>query len=222
MTFPGFQSTKKRAMLRLLMAAVLLVLPVAAQADHCHSTHAADDSQPANPEVESLSSMNVPDVNLIDQDGNEVRFYSDLVRDRVVAMNFIFTTCTTICPPMGANFSKLQKLLGEDTPVQMISVSVDPVVDTPRRLESWGDKFGRAPGWTLLTGSKTEVDRLLKSLQVFTPDKTDHSPIVLLGNAASGQWTRTYGLTAPAQLVEMIDELAAPRLAAAGKTQEGP
>lgn len=217
-----------KTILTTLFSAALLCLPLPALADHCHSEHAAEAAEPAaESEPATLSSINVPDVELVDQDGNQVHFYSDLVEDRVVAMNFIFTTCTTICPPMGANFAKLQKLLGEDAGrVEMISVSVDPVVDTPQRLKIWGDKFGRAPGggeprWTLLTGSKTEVDRLLKSLQVFTADKDDHSPIVLLGNAASNRWTRTYGLTAPAQLAEMVEALASgQQLASATENQE--
>ncbi|MEE8525753.1 MAG: SCO family protein [Thermoanaerobaculia bacterium] len=206
-----------------ILPAILLCLPLPAPADDCHSEHAAEPARPAAAaEAAKVGSMNIPDVELVDQDGNEVHFFSDLVEDRVVAMNFIFTTCTTICPPMGANFSKLQKLLGEDTRVEMISVSVDPVVDTPQRLKIWGDKFGRAPGWTLLTGSKAQVDRLLKSLQVFTADKTDHSPIVLLGNAASNRWTRTYGLTAPAQLAEMVAKLAdGQQFASVTETEEG-
>jgi protein SCO1/2 len=147
---------------------------------------------------------------LLTQDGEKVRFYSDLVKDKVVAMNFIFTTCTTICPPMGANFARLQRLVGDQagTDVHLISVSVDPAVDTPQRLKVWAEKFGAGPGWTLVTGAKPDVDGLLKSLKVFTPDKTDHSPIVLVGNDARGQWTRVYGLAPPAELAQAIERMA--------------
>jgi protein SCO1 len=209
-------TTITRATLTILLCAALFAPAAPARADHCHGEPAAETTAAAAGATggESASSIRIADVTLVDQDGNDVRF-SDLVAGRTVAMNFIFTTCTTICPPMGANFSKLQKLLGEDATVEMISISVDPVVDTPQRLKAWGAKFGRAPGWTLLTGSKGEVDRLLKSLQVFTPDKDDHSPIVLLGNAATGEWTRTYGLTAPEQLAEMVGKLAGTQVAAA-------
>jgi protein SCO1/2 len=239
------ESSKTPALQAALLAAALLCLPLPALADHCHGEHDAETAESAAVPAESvaetaeptaapadtqaLGSIHIPDVELFDQDGNKIHFYSDLVEGRTVAMNFIFTTCTTICPPLGANFAKLQKLLGEDAGrVQMISVSVDPVVDTPQRLKAWADKFGRAPGlgpprWTLVTGPKPEIDKLLKSLQAFTPDKDDHAPIVLLGNAADGRWTRTYGLTAPAQLAEMVEQLAAgTRVAAAAHThQEG-
>lgn len=153
------------------------------------------------------SKMTIPDVELLDQEGKKVRFYSDLVKGRVVAMNFIFTTCTTICPPLTANFSKVQSLMGDRVgkDFNLISISVDPVNDTPQRLKAWGEKFGAKPGWTFLTGKKQDVDKLLKALQVFTPVKEDHSPMVLAGNDTKGQWTRVNGLVSPAQLVQVIE-----------------
>jgi protein SCO1/2 len=163
-------------------------------------------AQSAPPAAQSLDGLSVPDVPLIDQDGKAVHFYSDLVKDKVVAMNFVFTTCTTICPPMGATFAKLQKLLaGKD--VHLISVSIDPATDTPERLKAWAGKFGAGPGWTLVTGDRNEVTRLLKALGVFTAAAGDHSPLVLLGNDARHRWTRAYGLAPPAKLAELIDQL---------------
>ncbi|HSS78257.1 MAG TPA: SCO family protein [Thermoanaerobaculia bacterium] len=169
-------------------------------------------AQATAPEAQPLGGLNVPDVSLIDQDGRPVHFYSDLVKDKVVAMNFVFTTCTTICPPMGATFAKLQKLLaGKD--VHLISVSVDPATDTPERLKAWAGKFGAAPGWTLVTGDRNEVNRLLKALGVFTAGVADHSPLVLLGNDAAHRWTRAYGLAPPAKLAELIGQMAPPAVA---------
>ena len=197
-----------------LAASVLVTISVSVsasgQAGHEHH-------RPSAPvETTALGSMSIPNTVLADQDGREVRFYSDLIEDRVVVVNFIFTTCTTICPPMGANFAKLQKLLGERVgrDVEMISVSVDPAVDTPARLNAWARKFGREEGWTLVTGDKPDVDKLLKALKVFTPDKNDHSPILLVGNDARGEWTRAYGLAPPAKLARMLDELIEPAVGA--------
>lgn len=157
--------------------------------------------------MEKAGDLHIPDLPVLTQDGDEVLFFSDLVENKVVAMNFIFTTCTTICPPLGANFGKLQKILGDRAgkDVHLISVSVDPVTDTPERLKAWGDLFGAGPGWTLVTGRKSEVTQLLKALQVFTPDFNDHSPVVLMGNAASGEWTRAYGLAPPQDLAVMLE-----------------
>ena len=204
----------------ILVAAVLLAVPatvpVAAQEDpHAHHRQMADAPAPPvqkTPEVEAVSHLDIPDVPVLDQDGTPKRFYTDLVKDKVVAVNFVFTTCTTICPPMGANFAKLQKLLGERAgrDVHLISVSVDPGTDTPERMKAWGQKFGAGPGWTLVTGDRAEITRLLKSLGVFTPNISDHSPLVLMGNDARHQWTRAYGLAAPAKLADLIVGMAAP------------
>jgi protein SCO1/2 len=136
-----------------------------------------------------------------------VRFYSDLVQGKVVMMNFIFTSCTTICPPMGATFAKVQKVLGERAgrDVHLISVSVDPATDTPERLKAWSQKLGAGPGWTLVTGDRESVTQLLKALGVYTASISDHTPLVLVGNDVQGRWTRAYGLAPPTKLVELID-----------------
>jgi protein SCO1/2 len=173
---------------------------------------------PEDQDLEALSDLKVPDVPLIDQDGKPVRFYTDLVKGKVVALNFIFTTCTTVCPPMGANFAKLEKLTaGKD--VHLISVSIDPAADTPERLREWSRKFGAGPNWTLLTGTRDDVVRLLKALGVYTASISEHSPLVLLGNEPAHRWTRAYGLAPPAKLAGLIDRIAAP--AAAGTARGG-
>ena len=194
-----------------ILTALVLALAVPVAAQHEHHQHMATAPAPEKPEVETIPDLKIPDVTVLDQDGTPKRFYTDLVKDKVVAVNFVFTTCTTICPPMGANFAKLQKLLGERAgrDVHLISVSVDPTTDTPERMKAWGQKFGAAPGWTLVTGDREEITRLLKSLGVYTASISDHSPLVLLGNDARHQWTRAYGLAAPAKLADLISGMAA-------------
>jgi protein SCO1 len=158
-------------------------------------------------EVVRPRSMSIPDVELLDQDGRKIHFYSDLVKGKTVAINFIFTTCTTICPPMGATFASVQKELG-NRGVQFISISVDPVTDTPERLKAWRAKFKAGPGWTLVTGEKEKIDELLAALAASTPRREDHSPTTIIGNDALGQWTRAFGLAKPSQLVQIIDQAA--------------
>jgi protein SCO1/2 len=151
-------------------------------------------------------SISIPDVKLLDQDGQVVRFYSDLVKGRVVAINFIFTTCTTICPPLAATFSKIQSLMGDrmGKDLYLISISVDPVTDTPERLKAWGEKFGRRRGWTFVTGGKQEVDSLLRALSAYSVRKEDHTPMVIIGNDAKGTWKRAYGLAPASKLADTI------------------
>jgi len=171
-----------------------------------HSAHSSDTAGIA---TRIDGGLDIPDVPVVTQDGEARHFYSDLVEGRTVVMNFVFTTCTTICPPMGANFGRLQKELGErlGRDVSLISVSVDPATDTPERLKAWGAKFGARDGWTLVTGNPREVERLLKALEVFTADIADHAPIVLIGNDPAGEWTRAYGLAGPKTLAEILDRV---------------
>jgi protein SCO1 len=196
---------------RSILTVLLLAGPIsaAAQDEHEHHRRQAAAPAPEKPAVEAVDGLDIPDVPVIDQDGKALRFYSDLVKDRIVAVNFVFTTCTTICPPMGANFARLQKLLGDrcGRDMHLISVSVDPATDTPERLKAWSRKFGAGPGWTLITGERAEIVRLLKALGVYTPNINDHSPLVLLGDDARHRWTRAYGLAPPVKLAELIGGL---------------
>ncbi len=196
-------------LLAALFVAAGLTPPSGAQDEHHHPQAVAP--APERPETQTLDRLEIPDIPVIDQDGRARRFYTDLVKDRIVAVSFVFTTCTTICPPLGATFGKLQKLLGDRVgrDVHLLSVSVDPTTDTPERLKAWAQKFGGGPGWTLVTGDRDEIVRLLKALGVYTPNIGDHSPLVLLGNDARHRWTRAYGLAPPARLAELIDEMAA-------------
>ncbi len=154
------------------------------------------------------SKLNIPDIELLDQNGRKVRFYTDLVKGQTVVINFIFTTCTTICPPLGATFARVQKELGDKVgrDVRFISISVDPATDTPERLKAWGEKFNAGDGWTLVTGNKPQVDELLRALGASSARREDHSPTVLIGNDAYGNWTRTYGLAKTSQLVQIIND----------------
>lgn len=152
--------------------------------------------------------LQIPDVELFNQDGQPVRFASGVIKDRVAVIDTVFTTCTTICPVMGLNYARLAKTLkdrlGRD--VVMVSVSVDPLNDTPSQLKDWSAKFYAGPGWTLLTGSKAQVDLLLKSLGLFTPERQDHQSTVLIGSQASG-WTRASALASADKWLKAIDSL---------------
>jgi protein SCO1 len=160
--------------------------------------------------------LDVPRTTLIDQDGRPVNLYDDLVKDRTVVMNFMFTTCKGVCPPMGVNFAALQKQLGDSLgeKLSLISISVDPVTDTPQRLKAWATQFGARPGWTLLTGPKADVDGVLKSLGVFAANKTDHSPFLLVGTG--GRWSRIHGLSAPERVAQIARDLALESKASVG------
>lgn len=155
--------------------------------------------------------MHVPDALVTDQNGRELRFYTDLVQGKVVAISFIFTNCTTICTPIGAKMAALQPALAARGDVSLISVSIDPATDTPQRLKAWSEKFKPRPGWTLVTGSKEEINRLLAALRAQSSSPAAHSPILLIGNDATGRWTRVNGLNPVQTILTAIDDVRMPK-----------
>lgn len=157
----------------------------------------------------AISSIRIPDVSVLDQHGKSLNFYRDLVKGKVVAVNFVFTTCTAICPSLTATFRRVQQQLQENSVnAQLISISVDPTTDTPERLHAFAEKFKAAPGWTFVTGSTSDIDSILKEFGVAVANKTDHTPMILIGNDEAGYWTRTYGLSSPTAIVKLISEAA--------------
>ncbi len=151
----------------------------------------------------------IPDVELLDQQGRKLRFYSDLVEGRVVAIQFIFTSCRLSCPLLGVQFGKLQQLIGDalERDVRLISLSVDPLTDRPEKLAAWAEKFKARPGWTQLTGERREVETLLKALGAYTADKNAHTSFVLLIDAENRRWQRLEGLASAEAIAAEIARL---------------
>lgn len=168
---------------------------------HAHEHH-DHLSEPASFKHRALKAA---DVTLINQNSQSVRF-RELIDDKIVVVNFVYTSCEVTCQMLGLNFSRLAKKishhLGES--VQLISVSIDPAVDTPERLKTWSEKFGGHPGWMQLTGETVEVEALLKSLEVYTADKSDHSTLTLVGNGVTGEWRRLEGLSPVSVLSQQV------------------
>ncbi len=175
--------------------------------DAIATTGNAKDTEVGDPSP--FASSRIPDVRILDQNGNRINFYSDLVKGKTVAINFIFTTCTTICPPLTATFRRVQQDLAQRAPqVRLISISVDPSTDTPERLRDFAAKFKAGPGWTFVTGEKGDVDSLLKAFGVAVADKNDHTPMIFVGNDVTDYWTRTYGLSSPTALEKILAQVA--------------
>ena len=164
----------------LAITALILLFPLAAS---CQS-------------LETFAQLSEHDILLLNQNGRQVRLYHDLIKGKVVAINSVFTSCTTICPVLGTNFASLTKKLGTHAgkDALLISISIDPETDTPVRLKSWSEKFHGGPGWVLLTGSKSDVDAALKTLGIFTPDRFSHTPVVLIANDNTKEIKRLSGL----------------------------
>jgi protein SCO1/2 len=167
-------------------------------------------AKPPDEKVESGPvQVKVLDLPMVDQDGRTVRFRSDVVGDRIVVIDTFFTTCTLICPILGAIFMELQDLAGDrlGKDVALVSISVDPLTDIPPRLKKYGEQWEARPGWVFLTGGKTDVDQVLTGLGLYSANFVDHPSAFLVGDGKTGEWTRFYGFATPDQLMERVREL---------------
>ncbi len=155
----------------------------------------------------------IPDVDVLTHEGKKVRFYSDLVKGRVVAVNFVFTNCSTICPASGALFAALQT---QQRGVHFISVSIDPEYDTPKRLDAWSRRFRKDAGWTLVTGKQDAIDRIVKAFGASTARPQDHTPLTIVGSDVTRRWSRLYGFPGHEKLASLVDEVSRTKLQDAG------
>ena len=149
------------------------------------------------------------DVLLVNQNGEKMRFYSDLLQNKVVVINSFFATCTGSCLPLNRNLEKLQKALGEHMgkEVYFVSISVDPTVDTPANLKAYAKKLNAGPGWYFLTGDKENVDFALKKLGQFVDDKNSHLNIFIIGNERTGLWKKAFGLAPDVELMKVVESV---------------
>lgn len=165
------------------------------------SAQQAQDRRPAKDAITNIA--------VVDQDGRRIDFYEDLVKGRVVAINFVYTACTAICPMQGNQFARLQAMLGErlGKDVLLISISADPEADSAHKLKAWLSNFGARQGWTFVTGDKSEIDRLSRALTGDQARKGNHSPAMFIGNYDRGLWKRLYGLAEPDRLTRLLVEM---------------
>ncbi len=139
-----------------------------------------------------------PNVELVTQDGKKVRFYDDLIKDKVFAINFIFTRCTDSCPLETAALRKVQKALGDrmGKDVVFYSISIDGDRDKPDELKDYAERFNVGPGWTFLTGRPEDVTLLRQKLGMYRSDGpaekalNEHGISILMGNEQAGQWIK--------------------------------
>lgn len=156
-------------------------------------------------------SSHFPNVTLITQDGKKVRFYDDLIKGKIVAIDLIYTSCEYACPLETARMAQVQKKLGDrvGSDIFFYSISIDPAHDTPEVLKAYMEKYHVGPGWTFLTGKKEDIDFLSKRLGLWSDpsiNKDGHMPHLLIGNEATGQWIRGSALDNPSFQARMIGD----------------
>jgi len=192
----------------LLLAFTLAIPAVASAEEDPHAKHRAMMRESADKKPEAAD-VDLRDRTLLTQDGQEVRFVSDVIGDKIVVMDFVYTTCTTVCPVLSALFTQVQGKLGDrlDDEVVLVSVTVDPVRDTPQRLKAYAQKHRSGDGWVWLTGPKTTVDDVLTGVGAYSVNFEDHPSMVLVGDGRTGEWKRLFGFPSPDRIMELVDEL---------------
>ena len=193
-----------------VIAAVTLAMPSSGVRAHNGSDHGLREAAARPP---SSVRIKLPDTVVVDQHGKSARFRSDIVGDRLVLVTFVYTTCTTVCPPLSALFADLQQRLGDKVgrEVSLVTITVDPVRDTPLRLKAYAAQYHAGPGWSFLGGRKQAVDEVLTALGVYTANFADHPSVVLVGDPRSGEWTRFFGFPSSDQLLARVGQLQAAR-----------
>lgn len=154
-----------------------------------------------------------PNIELITQNGQKVRFYDDLIKGKVVAINLIYTTCKYSCPLETARLVQLQKLMGDrmGKDVFFYSISIEPEHDTPEVLKDYAEKYHVGPGWLFLTGKAADIKLISHKLgldSLPTMDDPDgHTPHLLIGNEATGLWMKNSALDNTRFLSMKIEQL---------------
>jgi len=147
----------------------------------------------------------IPDVELIDQSGTSVSLRAVLDADQPIALNFIFTTCTTICPVMTATFAQMRRELGNSgDQLRLVSISIDPEYDRPDQLKAYSEQFRAGEGWEFLTGDGADIVQVLKSFDSYAGSKMNHQPVTLLKSPDSVSWTRLDGLASGKDLANEV------------------
>ncbi|NIF30105.1 c-type cytochrome [Pantoea sp. Tr-811] len=152
-----------------------------------------------------------PNTPLVTQDGQQVHFFDDLIKDKVVAINFIFTGCSDSCPVETARLRQVQKILGDRVgkDIFLYSISIDPYNDTPATLKRYAEKFGIGPGWTLLTGEPDDIEQLRRRLGLYIEGlengrSKDHNLSLIIGNQATGRWMKASPFESPYILADRL------------------
>jgi protein SCO1/2 len=149
------------------------------------------------------------DIQLVNQDGVKMRLYTDLLQGKTVIINSFFATCQGSCLPLMRNLQQVQTSLGDrlGKDARIISISVDPSVDTPGALKAYAKKLQAKDGWYFLTGDKESVEFALKKLGQFVEAKESHLNIFIIGNERTGLWKKAFGLAKSEDIVKVVDSV---------------
>jgi protein SCO1/2 len=149
------------------------------------------------------------DVMLVNQSGERLRFYTDLLKGRAVVINVFFSSCHGSCPVMMGTFQKIQDWLGDrlGKDVYLISMSVDPQIDTPEKLKEFAAQMKARRGWHFVTGEKKNMELALRKLGQYVEVRENHSNIFIIGNEVTGLWKKAFGLAKIEEIIKVVESV---------------
>jgi protein SCO1/2 len=197
--------TRRSALLTLLASATTSALSAGAMAWDLEERSAKNPRQ--------AYFTNAP---FVDQGGRTVKFYDDVIRDKVVVLNMMYTVCTSICPSNTANLLKVQKELGERVgrDIHMVSISLMPELDSPGALRSYMKQYDIGPGWTFLTGTRPNMEAVRRKIGFYDTDPGAdadifrHTGMISIGNDKIERWCMMPALSDASQIARSIKEMA--------------
>jgi protein SCO1/2 len=193
-----------------LGTAIMMGPPLACADDEASDPHAHHHHMMLEGTMRSTAEYTPPPVLLLRQDGTRVSLPEELNDGRAVVLNFIFTTCTTICPVTSKVFSQLQSRLGSyRDKVHLVSISIDPEHDTPEVLREYANKVGAGEGWQFYTGTLAASSAAQRAFNVYRGDKMNHAPVTLLRLSPDKPWIRIEGFATADDLLREFDAVVA-------------
>lgn len=151
----------------------------------------------------------MPNVFLYDQEGRKVNLAEYMATDKVVIVDFVYATCTTICPVLSAGFTNFQKKSGvPPEKVKLVSFTIDPENDTPEIMKAYLKRYGAKPGWDFFTGTRADIDKVMLAFDAYVPDKMSHMPVSFYRGPNSKKWVRIYGLLGTSEMIKEYNKVA--------------
>lgn len=176
---------------------------------HLHHPPTAQGGSAAPPPTRSTTAYRLPQIQLVRADGSMVALPAELDDGRAVVLNFIFTTCTAICPISSQVFSEVQARIGKRQDVHLVSISIDPEQDTPTALRHYAERFGAGAGWDFYTGTVDASIAAQKAFGVYRGNKMNHTQVTLVRPSMNQPWIRLDGFASAEQLVLALNRDAA-------------
>lgn len=185
--------------------AVMIFVGVLFSASPLMAEEAGGDGQNDNsPEIiRTIANYDIPNVDVIRMDGKKLSFIKEMDDGRPVIMNYIFTSCSAICPMLSHVLSQVQVKLGKDSQkVHLVSISIDPENDTPAKLNEFAKKFGADSGWDFYTGTREASLAIQKAFNVYRGDKMNHSSVILMRAGPGKSWLRLQGFIGTDKVIQ--------------------